>query len=128
MISKLIAQQGIKLSPDEGFRGFGKLGLEEGGPDTAPTIFNSFISGVIGILTIVAALWFIFVFITGAISMISSGGDKGALESARKRIFNALIGLAVVVASIFVVELVGKLLGIDLILNPAEFVQKIWTQ
>jgi hypothetical protein len=60
--------------------------------------------------------------------MISSGGDKNALESARKRISSALIGLAVVVASIFVIELVGKLLGIDLILNPAEFVQKIWTQ
>ena len=127
MISKLIAED-IPLSPDKGFGGFGKLGLEGGSAENAPSIFNSFISGVIGVLTIVAGLWFIFVFITGAISMISSGGDKGALESARKKIFNALIGLAVVVASIFVVELVGKLLGIDLILNPAEFVQKIWTQ
>lgn len=58
--------------------------------------------------------------------MISSGGDKNALESARKRIFNALIGLAVVVASIFLIEIVGKIIGVDLILNPAEFVQKVW--
>jgi len=126
MISKLIAEQGIPLSPNGGFKGFGKLGLEQNGPDAAPTIFNSFISGVIGVLTIVAGLWFIFVFISGAISMISSGGDKNALESARKRISSALIGLAVVVASIFLIELVGKILGINLILNPAQFVESMW--
>ncbi len=125
MISKLIAAD-IPLSPNEGFKGFGRLGLEQSNPETAPTIFNSFISGVIGVLTIVAGLWFIFVFVSGAIAMISSGGDKGALESARKRIFNALIGLAVVVASIFLIELVGKILGISLILNPAQFVENIW--
>jgi hypothetical protein len=125
MISKLIAAD-IPLSPNEGFKGFGRLGLEQSNPETAPTIFNSFISGVIGVLTIVAGLWFIFVFVSGAISMISSGGDKGALESARKRIFNALIGLAVVVASIFLIELVGKILGINLILNPAQFVESVW--
>ncbi|QLG69921.1 MAG: hypothetical protein CH104c_0690 [Candidatus Woesebacteria bacterium] len=125
MISKLIAAD-IPLSPNEGFKGFGRLGLEQSNPETAPTIFNSFISGVIGVLTIVAGLWFIFVFVSGAIAMISSGGDKGALESARKRIFNALIGLVVVVASIFLIELVGKILGISLILNPAQFVENIW--
>jgi uncharacterized membrane protein len=126
MISKLIAEQGIPLSPDKGFGGFGKLGLEGSSAENAPSIFNSFISGVIGVLTIVAGLWFIFVFISGAISMISSGGDKNALESARKRISSALIGLAVVVASIFLIELVGKILGINLILNPAQFVESMW--
>ncbi len=125
MIEKPIAVD-IPLSPDSGFGGWGKLGLEGGNAGEAPSIFNQFISAVIGLLTIVAALWFIFVFISGAISMISSGGDKGALESARKRIFNALIGLAVVVASIFVIRLVGKILGFDIILNPAEFVQNVW--
>jgi len=127
MISKLIAAD-IPLSPDSGFGGFGKLGLEGSSASNAPTIFNSFISGVIGILTIVAGLWFIFVFISGAISMISSGGDKNALESARKRISSALIGLAVVVASIFLIELVGKILGINLILNPAQFIESMWKQ
>lgn len=125
MISKLIAAD-IPLSPSNGFGGFGKLGLEGASASEAPSIFNSFISGIIGVLTIVAGLWFIFVFISGAISMISSGGDKGALESARKRIFNSLIGLAVVIASIFIIDLVGKILGIKLILNPASFIQKIW--
>ena len=116
----------IPLSPDSGFGGWGKLGLQGVDAETAPSVFNQFISGVIGLLTVVAALWFIFVFISGAISMISSGGDKGSLESARKRIFNALIGLAVVVVSIFVIRLIGKIIGFDIILNPAEFVRNIW--
>lgn len=124
MKNQLIAD--INLYPKGGFSGWGKIGLENSSAEDAPGIFNTFISGVIGVLTIVAALWFIFVFISGAISMISSGGDKGALESARKRIFNALIGLAVVIASIFLIDLVGKLLGISLILNPAQFVGNIW--
>lgn len=125
MIKKLIAGE-IPLSPPGGFKGFGIIGLEANSAEEAPSIFNNFISAVIGLLTVIAALWFIFVFITGAISMISSGGDKNALESARKRIFNALMGLAVVVASIFLIEIVGKILGVDLILNPAEFIQRVW--
>ncbi len=125
MIKKLIAAD-IPLSPDSGFSGWGKLGLQGGSASEAPSVFNQFLSAVIGILTIVAALWFVFVFISGAISMISSGGDKGALESARKRIFGALIGLVVVVASIFIIRLVGKILGFDIILNPASFVQNMW--
>ncbi len=105
----------IPLSPDSGFKGWGKLGLQGVDARTAPSIFNQFISAVIGILTVIAALWFIFVFISGAISMISSGGDKGALENARKRIFNALIGLAVIVASILLLGLLVR--SLDSILS-----------
>lgn len=124
MKEKLLAQ--IPLSPSDGFKGWGIIGLENDSANSAPSVFNQFISAVIGLLTVIAAIWFVFVFITGAISMISSGGDKGALESSRKRIFNALIGLAVVVASVFIIRLIGKLLGFDLILNPADFVNQIW--
>jgi hypothetical protein len=78
-------------------------------------------------LTIVAGIWFIFVFITGAISVIGSGGDKVKVEAARNRILHGIIGLAVTVAAIFTIELIGRILGLDLILNPAEFVENIWS-
>lgn len=124
MIKPLLAD--IPLYPNDGFSGWGKIGLENTSPAEAPSVFNQFISAVIGVLTIVAGLWFIFVFISGAISMISSGGDKGALESARKKIFGALVGLAVVIASVFLIDLVGKILGVNLILNPADFIKSVW--
>jgi len=44
--------------------------------------------------------------------MISSGGDKTAMANAQKRITNGLIGLVVVIASVFIIELIGKSLDL----------------
>ena len=68
---------------------------------------------VIGVMTVVAIIWFLFTLITGAISIIGSGGDKQALESARKKITTGVIGLVVVIASIFILDLIGTIFGID---------------
>ncbi|RJR28639.1 hypothetical protein C4564_04745 [Candidatus Microgenomates bacterium] len=87
----------------------------------APTLFENFLSGALGILTIIAGIWFVFLVFTGAIGIISSGGEKGAYENARNRISTGVIGIVVVIAAIFVVDLVGTLLGVNL-LNPAEFI------
>jgi hypothetical protein len=113
MITNLIADD-LKLSPEEGFGGYGKLGtgVGEGIP-----LFVKFISSTIGVMTIIAIIWFAFVLVTGAIAIISAGSDKTALEAARKRITNGLIGLVVVVAAIFLISLIGRLIGIPNILD-----------
>lgn len=108
--------------PGEGFRGIGPLGLKEG---QAPLdVFTQFISSAIGLMTIIAIIWFIFVLISGAIAIISAGGDKATLESARKRITTGIIGLVVVVAGIFIIDLIGSLIGID-VLNIEDLVNKL---
>lgn len=105
----------IDLGP---LRGFGKLGLEtDTAGSTAVEVFSQFISSAIGIMTIVAIIWFVFIFITGAIAWMSAGGDKNALEAAKKKITTGIIGFVVVIAAIFVVSLVGQLIGIPDILN-----------
>jgi uncharacterized membrane protein len=48
---------------------------------------------------------------------MTSGGDKTAIESARKRIVNGIVGLVLVVAAIFAIRLIGYLIGIPDILN-----------
>lgn len=101
-------------------QGIGPLGV---GDANSPSLFNRFLSGVIGIMTAIAAIWFVFLLLTGAIGILTSGGDKAAYESARKKITTGLIGIIVVIASIFVVDLVGNLLGIPNILDPGAFVQ-----
>jgi hypothetical protein len=83
----------------------------------AGNLFTSVLSGAIGLLTVIAGIWFIFLLITGAIGIMTSGGDKQAAEGAKKRITNALIGLLIVVAGIFIVDFVGGLLGLN-ILDP----------
>lgn len=87
--------------------------------------FGKAISVIIGVLTVAAGLWFIFQFLIGAFGWLTAGGDKAQLEGARKRLANSIIGLVIVVAAIFIIDLIGNVLGLD-ILNPAGIVLKIW--
>ena len=119
----LIAQQVI---PDSGeIRGFGEYGLEDRLASGAPTIFNSFLSSIIGLLTLIAGIWFFFVLLTGAIMWIGAGGDKAKVMEARQRITMGLIGIAVVVAALFIADIVGGLLGFPQILDPGGFIQNL---
>lgn len=114
---------GINIAPDGGFKGFGPLGNVSSG-QTAITTFAKFLSSIIGLITIVAALWFIFVFITGAIALMGAGGDKQALESAKKKLTTGIIGITVTVIAIFLIRLITQIIGIPDILNlPAIFTQ-----
>lgn len=53
----------------------------------------------------------------GGIRWITSRGDKQGVESARKHIISAVIGLAVVLGTFFILNLVFTLLGTDNPLN-----------
>ena len=119
MLDNLIAQTSNSYG---NFRGLGPLGLENLAGSQAPTLFNKFISTAIGIMTVVAGIFFIFLIISGAISWMGAGGDKGAIEEARKRILNGVVGLIIVIAAVFIAELIGYLFGFDFIMNPAEFI------
>jgi len=111
----LIAQ--INIAPSGGFTGFGPLGTDLTQPGQGALRFTRFISSIVGLLTIIAIIWFVFVLITGAIGWIGAGGDKNALETAKKKIVNGVIGLVVVIASVFLIDLVGNLIGIGNILD-----------
>lgn len=106
-------------------RGLGPLGFETNSAGDAPYVFNKVISSTVGLMTVIAAIWFLFVFLSGAYGIISSGGEKGAYEAARKKIQTGLIGLVVVVSGVFIVEFIGWLIGIDLILNPGDLINTI---
>lgn len=107
----------IELAPQGGFRGIGPLGLENQAGAAGLSTFNEIISTSIGVMTVIAIIWFILQFFIGAIGIINAGGDKAKLEMARKKLTNALIGLVVVVAAIFLIDLIGNLIGIPNILE-----------
>lgn len=109
MINNLIAQ--LQVAPNNGFTGLG-TGVLANPTGTGIKNLSTFISMVIGVMTIVAFIWFVFVIFTGAIGIISSGGDKAALESAKKKITTGVIGVVVVIAAIFVIDLIGTIFGI----------------
>jgi len=103
-------------------KGLGPLGdLNE-----SPLVdFENVISMVIGTLTIVAGLWFIFILITGAIAYMNAGGDKAAVEEAKKKITTGLIGITLVVAAMFIADLLGYIVGIDLFNVKNSFLNSI---
>lgn len=112
---------GIPIGPPGGFKGFGPLGLEGG--QSAILIFTKFLSSVVGLLTVVAFIWFVFKFITGAIGIIAAGGDKQKLESSRNSLTTGIVGLIVVIAAIFVIDLFGYIFGIPAILSPTQWIK-----
>ena len=88
-------------------------------------LLNRVISIGIGLITLFAFLYFILQFFTAALKWITAGGDQKSVEAAGKQITNALIGLVIVVSATFIIELVGMVLGIEL-LNPFDFLKNIW--
>lgn len=105
--------------PEEGFGPFGNVSITDVGE--AARYFTRIISNIIGVMTIVAGLWFVFMFITGGYGYLTAGGDSKKIGEATSKITSALIGLVVVVAAYALISLIGALLGFR-ILQPQEFI------
>ena len=112
----------IKLYDGDSLQGFGALGLQGKSAGESGSIFTTFISSTIGIITLVAVIWFVFVVLTGAIGMMTAGADKNALENGKKIISSGLIGLVVTISALFLVDFVGKLFGLDNMLNVVKLI------
>jgi len=82
------------------------------------------ISTIVGFITIVAGIFFLFQFLIGGIEWISSTGDKQKLEKAQNRLSYAFLGLVVVVGAYGFSAIVGSILGFDF-LNPVSLIDLI---
>lgn len=125
MIKKL-AQNSIDLYDSGGYKGFGPLGLESGTP--ADSVFTSFISSSIGLISIIAIIWFIIIVITGGIAYMGAGADSKVAEGARKKISNGLVGLLITIFGIFIIRLAGQIFNIPDILNIVSLLSKLKIQ
>lgn len=110
---------GIKSQFGPGFTPPTETAFTRGADETPLTNLEIIISHGIGILTVVAAVFFIFYFLLAAFGMITAGGDSGKLNTARDKMVHATLGLVIVVAAYAAVGLIGSVVGLD-ILNPAE--------
>lgn len=113
----------------EGFKGLGPLGDPGTGVvfniRSATTKFELALSVTIGVMTIIAVIWFIFLILGAAIQWISAGSDKQAVQNAQKKIGNAIAGLLITTASVMIIVTIGKILGLEYILNPSYFIDRI---
>jgi hypothetical protein len=85
---------------------------------------NQVIGNLIGFLTILAALFFIFQIIFAGYQWIGSGGDKNSTQAAQSKLTNSVLGLVIVTAAWMIVGIIGKILGIN-ILNPGDILQTL---
>ncbi len=101
--------------------GIGKF--QTGLSDPASNL-ETFISTIVGVLTVVAGLGFLLYFLLGGLTWITAGGDKNNTAKAQKQMTDATIGLIVVVVAYFIAGIVGFVLGID-ILKPADMLKPL---
>src|SRR5258706_6843464 len=93
----------------------GNPALGNFGSTHGPEFFGRLVPAGIGLAFLVGALIFFFMLVVWAIQWISSGGDKQALEGARSRITNALIGVIILFATFAVVKLIESFFHISII-------------
>ena len=104
-------------------KGLGNYGFETTNPNTGPSLFNQIITVTIGLMTLIAFVWFVFLLISGGIAWMSSGGDSGKLAAARGRIVSGVVGLTIIVVAIFLTQIIAELLGVGNILNPGKYIK-----
>lgn len=122
MKEKLLADVPLEsIGGDDGFGPWGGLGGTED-VGTAAGYFTDIISRIIGIMTIIAGIWFVFMFIIGGYGYLTAGGDSKKMGEATSKITSAVIGLVVIVAAYALISLIGKLLGFEDILRPQKFI------
>ena len=91
---------------------------------SASTGLSSFISNIIGLLTIIAGITFLIYFTVGGLSWITAGGDTGKIEEAKNRMTGGAIGMIIVVSAWAISWIIGQVLGVDF-LNPAETLREL---
>lgn len=98
----------------------------EGSAEGGGSVSNMeiFLSNLIGFLTILGAIFFIFYFVQGALQWILAGGDSGKIQKARDTMLNGVIGLIVIVAAYSLIGVIGSVIGLE-ILNPSSMIQSI---
>lgn len=83
--------------------------------NSSEVFFARFLPNLVGLSIVIGVLGFFGIMLVGAIQWISSSGDKAALESARGKIVNALIGIILLFATFAIIKLIEDFFGVDIL-------------
>src|SRR4030043_1645343 len=64
---------------------------------------------------IICVVVFVLIIIIGGIQWITSGGDRSAIDSARRKVVNGITGLVILLLVFFVLTAIGRIFGINLL-------------
>jgi len=85
-----------------------------GQPDCQATHLFGMIYRVVNLMVSMAGLISILFVVIGGAQMMFSGGDSGRFNNAKQTIWNAILGLVMVMVSYLVVAYIANGLGLDL--------------
>lgn len=97
------------------------LGLDEIQVEAMPGFkfaggsIGDIVSGLVVYLFPLAGLLLLLYLLFGGLQMMTSAGDPKKMEGAKQKLTNALIGFIIVFTSYWIVQIVGKVLGIEII-------------
>ncbi len=77
--------------------------------------FQDLVPRMIGLAFVVGALVFFFIMIVSAIQWITSGGDKAAVEGARGKITNAIVGIVILLSTFALLKVIEDFFGINIL-------------
>lgn len=124
----VLAQQSTSLGTIGG-NGLGPFGnISSQGDYGGATALVNTISSVLGLMTVIGAIWFLLQVVFGGYEWMSASGDAKRIETARNRITNAFIGLVVIVAAWSILAVTGKFLGFNTLINPKDFIDSLKLQ
>lgn len=111
------------MAPTNNLLAYTIPGFTKNSPTTnieATTALEKYISQLIGVLTIVAVIYFVIQIILAGYTFISSTGDTKNMEAARKRLIDSVMGLFIVVVALGLGGLLATLLGLGSIFNISK--------
>lgn len=82
---------------------------------SAGSFFALFLPRLVMMGLTIGVLIFFFIMIVGAIQWISSGGDKNALEEAKHKITNAVIGIFILFSVFAILKVIENFFGISIL-------------
>lgn len=82
-----------------------------GGDQTGAAGISLFFNNLIVLIYIIAAVAFVFMLLWGALQWILSGGNKEALDGARRRLTHAIIGIILLAITFALLRVIGTFTG-----------------
>ena len=96
-------------------------GIQPGSPQGSVSQLENIISGVIGFITIIAAIFFVFQIIFAGYSFMSAHGDEKKLETSRQKITQSILGLTITVVAFGFTAFISSLLGLENVFDLQSF-------
>lgn len=86
---------------------------------------ENLLSTVVGVLTLVAFIYFAIQLILAGYAFMSAEGDKNKLDAARNKLTNGILGITIIVVALGLASLIAHIIGLDSIFNLEDMFVKM---